>query len=125
MSVHWNAAMISPVEDLDGAPLLRTEVDLDPGHGDVTDARLHVSALGVFKGSSLGMLECKSGTIDVKLSGGVGYVIPKVVTNIINGILSGLNIKYRLVGEGGISSGAPLTLYTDTTTLRACNAGKE
>jgi alpha-L-rhamnosidase len=49
MSVHWNAAMISPVEDLDGAPLLRTEVALDPGHGDVTDARLHVSALGVFE----------------------------------------------------------------------------
>src|SRR4051812_49959138 len=49
MPVHWNAAMISPVEDLDGAPLLRKEVVLDQGHGDVTDARLHVSALGVFE----------------------------------------------------------------------------
>ncbi len=49
MPVHWTAAMISPVEDLDGAPLLRTDVVLDKGHGDVTDARLHVSALGVFE----------------------------------------------------------------------------
>ncbi len=31
MSVHWTAAMISPIDDLDGAPLLRTEVVLDPG----------------------------------------------------------------------------------------------
>ena len=49
MPVHWNAAMISPVEDLDGAPQLRKEVVLDQGHGDVTEARLHVSALGVFE----------------------------------------------------------------------------
>ncbi len=47
--MHWTAAMISPVENLDGAPLLRTEVVLDTGHGDVTDAWLHVSALGVFE----------------------------------------------------------------------------
>ncbi|NUR06717.1 MAG: family 78 glycoside hydrolase catalytic domain [Nocardioidaceae bacterium] len=49
MPVHWTAAMISPVEELDGAPLLRTEVVLDEGHGEVADARLHVSALGVFE----------------------------------------------------------------------------
>src|SRR4051794_22232881 len=49
MPVHWTAAMISPIEDLDGAPLLRKEVVLDEGHGDVTDARLHMSALGVFE----------------------------------------------------------------------------
>ena len=49
MPVQWTAAMISPVEDLDGAPLLRTEVGLDEGHGDVTEAQLHVSALGVFE----------------------------------------------------------------------------
>ena len=49
MTVHWNAAMITPTDELDGAPLLRTEVALDTGHGDVTDARLHVSSLGVFE----------------------------------------------------------------------------
>ena len=46
--------MITPTDELDGAPLLRTEVVLDAGHGDVTDARLHVSALGVFEASSNG-----------------------------------------------------------------------
>jgi alpha-L-rhamnosidase len=51
MSVQWTAAMISPVEDLDGAPLLRKEVQLDQGHGDVAEARLHFSALGVFEAS--------------------------------------------------------------------------
>ena len=82
------------------------------------------SALGVFKGSSMGMIECKSATVDVKLSGGVGYVIPKVVTKLFNSILRGLNIKYSIDGEGGINSGAGRTLYTDTSTLKGCNAGK-
>jgi hypothetical protein len=83
------------------------------------------SALGVFKGSSLGMIECKEATIDVKLSGGVGYVIPKVVTKLFNAILSGLNIKYRIDGEGGFNSGAAQTLYSDTTTMKGCKAGKD
>jgi hypothetical protein len=83
------------------------------------------SALGVFKGSSLGMIECKEATVNVKLSGGVGYVIPKVVTNVFNAILSGLNIKYRITGEGGFDSGAPLTLYNTTSTMKDCSAGKE
>jgi hypothetical protein len=82
------------------------------------------SALGVFKGSSLGMIQCKEATIDVKLSGGVGYVIPKVVTNVFNSILSVLNIKYRITGEGGFTSGAPLTLFNDTSTLRGCQTDK-
>jgi hypothetical protein len=73
----------------------------------------------------MGMLECKEATINVKLSGGVGYVIPKVVTNIFNAILSGLNIKYRITGEGGFDSGAPATLYNATSTMNGCNAGKE
>jgi len=82
------------------------------------------SALGVFKGSSLGMLECKEATVDVKLSGGVGYVIPKVVTSIFNSILSALNIKYRIQGEGGINSGSALTLFNDTSTMKTCKADK-
>ena len=82
------------------------------------------SALGVFKGSSLGMIACKEATLDVKLSGGVGYVIPKVVTTLFNSILSALNIKYRIVGEGGFTSATPLTLYSDTSTMRGCSAGK-
>jgi alpha-L-rhamnosidase len=55
MPVHWTAAMISPVEDLDGAPLLRQEVVLDDGHGVVIDAQLHVSALGIFEATLNGI----------------------------------------------------------------------
>jgi hypothetical protein len=83
------------------------------------------SSLGVFKGSSLGMIACKEATIDVKLSGGVGYVIPKVVTEFFNTVLRGLNIKYRLDGEGSLRSGDSKTLYNDTSTLKGCKAGKE
>ncbi|MCU1382469.1 MAG: hypothetical protein JWL71_1166 [Acidobacteria bacterium] len=83
------------------------------------------SAMGVFKGSSAGMIACKEATIDVKLSAGVGYIIPKVVTKLFNAILSALNIKYRIDGEGSLSAGSPQTLFTDTSTLKGCNAGKE
>ena len=50
MPVQWTAAMISPVEDLDGAPLLRTEVVLDEGHGDVTEAQLARHRPGCLRG---------------------------------------------------------------------------
>ena len=41
--------MISPAEELVGAPLLRREVTLDDGHGAVASATLHVSSLGIFE----------------------------------------------------------------------------
>jgi alpha-L-rhamnosidase len=40
--------MISPDKDLAGAPLLRSEVRLDAGHGNVAEASLHATAQGVF-----------------------------------------------------------------------------
>jgi hypothetical protein len=81
-------------------------------------------SIGVFKGSSMGMIQCEEGTIDVKMSAGVGYVIPKVVTNIFNGILKALNIKYRIDGEGSLQAGSPITLYGKTLTLPGCHADK-
>ncbi|WP_255954942.1 alpha-L-rhamnosidase [Streptomyces odontomachi] len=51
MSVQWSASMISPAKELGSAPLLRKEFALDPGHGEVRDAWLHLSALGVFEAS--------------------------------------------------------------------------
>ncbi len=45
MFSEWSAAMISPVEDFAGAPLLRTEFALDDGHGAVMSAELAVSSL--------------------------------------------------------------------------------
>ena len=49
MPVQWSASMISPAEELAAAPLLRREVGLDPGHGEVASASLHVSSLGIFE----------------------------------------------------------------------------
>jgi alpha-L-rhamnosidase len=48
MPPTWNATMIGSDEDFHGAPLLRTEVALDGGHGAVTGALLHATARGVF-----------------------------------------------------------------------------
>ena len=49
MYAEWSAAMISPVDDFAGAPLLRAEFALDDGHGAVVSAELAVSSLGVFE----------------------------------------------------------------------------
>ena len=49
MYAEWSAAMISPVDDFAGAPLLRAEFALDDGHGAVMSAELAVSSLGVFE----------------------------------------------------------------------------
>jgi alpha-L-rhamnosidase len=49
MSLTWSAAPITPDEDFDGAPLLRTEFDLEEGHGLITLATLHATAHGVFE----------------------------------------------------------------------------
>ncbi|QSE85227.1 family 78 glycoside hydrolase catalytic domain [Rhodococcus koreensis] len=43
--------MIGPDEDYSGAPILRREVGLEPGHGDVADAVLYATARGVFTAS--------------------------------------------------------------------------
>ncbi|BAL89931.1 putative alpha-L-rhamnosidase [Actinoplanes missouriensis 431] len=42
-----NAHMISPAVELGSAPLFRTEISPDPGHGDVAAATLRISSLGV------------------------------------------------------------------------------
>ncbi len=42
-------AMVAPDDDFDGAPLLRGEVTLEPGHGEVTAVRLSATAHGVFE----------------------------------------------------------------------------
>jgi alpha-L-rhamnosidase len=49
MSLTWSAVPITPNEDFDGAPLLRTEFGLEDGHGPITRATLHATAHGVFE----------------------------------------------------------------------------
>ncbi|GGI78745.1 family 78 glycoside hydrolase catalytic domain [Pseudarthrobacter scleromae] len=48
-STPWLAAMISPEQDFDGAPLLRKEFQLAEGHGGVARATLRATAFGVYE----------------------------------------------------------------------------
>ncbi|HKU03210.1 MAG TPA: alpha-L-rhamnosidase N-terminal domain-containing protein, partial [Arthrobacter sp.] len=50
-STPWHAAMITPENDFDGAPLLRREFTLDEGHGGVAKATLRATALGIYEAS--------------------------------------------------------------------------
>lgn len=43
----WTARFVAPDDAFDGAPLLRREVALETGHGDVVSATLRLSALGI------------------------------------------------------------------------------
>ncbi|MFJ6157582.1 family 78 glycoside hydrolase catalytic domain [Pseudarthrobacter sp. NPDC092184] len=45
----WQAAMITPAEDFDGAPFLRKEFQLAEGHGGVARATLGATAFGVYE----------------------------------------------------------------------------
>jgi hypothetical protein len=82
------------------------------------------SAVGVFKGSDLGMIPCKEATLVVRLSGGVGYQIPKSVSDAINTVLRTLGIKHRIEGEGGLSPVDPLTIINSSSALKGCKAGE-
>lgn len=48
-STPWHAAMITPDEEFDGAPLLRREFRLAEGHGAVSKATLRATAFGVYE----------------------------------------------------------------------------
>ena len=58
------------------------------------------------------------------MAGGIGYLIPKPVTDVINFILGTLRINYRVDGEGGLAVKQPLTIINKTQTLPGCGAGK-
>jgi alpha-L-rhamnosidase len=49
MSLTWSALPIAADEDFDGAPLLRTEFELEEGHGQIAGAALHATAHGIFE----------------------------------------------------------------------------
>jgi len=48
-STPWRAAMITPENDFDGAPLLRKEFTLEEGHGGMVKATLRATAFGVYE----------------------------------------------------------------------------
>jgi len=84
------------------------------------------STIGITRTSDAGMVKCNQATLIVGLIGGVGYVIPRPVTNAINAVLRALNIKYQILGEGGFSSD-PMTIVNKTThapASRACGGAE-
>src|SRR5215218_1430740 len=46
---EWSAAMLSPDQDFDGAPLLRRQFDLDQDRGPISSAMLHATAQGLLE----------------------------------------------------------------------------
>ena len=82
------------------------------------------TAIGAFRNSDIGMLRCNGAVLDIKLSGGVGYVIPKAVTNLINSFLSALNIGFRIRGEGGLEPGPAITVVNKSSSQGGCNVDK-
>ena len=82
------------------------------------------SAVGAFRNSDIGMLKCNGAVLDVKLSGGVGYVIPKAITNLLNSVLQSLNLKFRIKGEGGLEPGPAITVVNKSSSQGGCNVDK-
>jgi hypothetical protein len=78
------------------------------------------TAVGAFRNSDIGMLACNGATLNISMNGGVGYLIPKSITNLINSVLSALNIRYRITGEGGIEPSEALTIINKTSQFGGC-----
>jgi hypothetical protein len=78
------------------------------------------TAVGAFRGSAIGLLACNGATLVISLNGGIGYLIPKSITNLINSVLSLLNIKYRITGEGGLEPSTPQTIINQTNQIGGC-----
>ncbi|MEP6885256.1 MAG: hypothetical protein ABJC66_10950 [Gammaproteobacteria bacterium] len=83
------------------------------------------TAVGAFRSSAIGMIACNGATLVVALNGGVGYFIPKSVTALINSVLSLLNIKYRVTGQGGLQPSTPLTIINKTNQIGGCKPPDE
>ncbi len=83
------------------------------------------TAVGAFRNSDIGMIACNGATLNISMTGGVGYLIPKSITNLINSVLSALNIKYRITGEGGLEPSAPLTIINKTSQIGGCKPPEE
>jgi hypothetical protein len=79
-----------------------------------------LTALGVTQGSTVGLIQCKGGTLDSSLTGGVGYSIPQPVTDAINFVLRALNVN-QIKSQGGLQAGA-LRLFhgSEEPTTKLC-----
>jgi hypothetical protein len=83
------------------------------------------TAVGAFRNSDIGMIACNGATLNISMNGGVGYLIPKSITNLINSVLSALNITYRVTGEGGLEPSEPLTIINKTSQIGGCKPDED
>ncbi|HEX7094552.1 MAG TPA: hypothetical protein VF183_01625 [Acidimicrobiales bacterium] len=60
-----------------------------------------ISSFGVTNGSDLGIVKCKGGSLDIFLGAGIGYQVPKPVTDAINFFLRALNLG-QIQQTGGV-----------------------
>ena len=81
------------------------------------------SALGLFKGSDLGMIPCREVTLVMNMWGGVGYTMPRIIAKVINSFLSFVGIKQEIQAEGSLAPSPSVELYNNTKTLPGCRAG--
>ncbi len=71
------------------------------------------------------MLRCNRSTLVANLNGGVGYLIPKAIADLINSVLRALNIKYEIRGEDGLEPGKALTVIRQSSQIGGCNIDKD
>ncbi len=83
------------------------------------------SAVGLARLHDIGMVECMRAPLEIKLTGGVGYLIPQSVTSAINFILRKLNVKYQIKGEGGLEPSQPMTLHSSESNKGGCPTDKK
>lgn len=73
-----------------------------------------ITSFSVTRGSDLGLVLCKGGSLDMVLGGGVGYSIPQPIVKGINLILSALNLK-QIERTGGMEFARKTLIHlTDT-----------
>jgi hypothetical protein len=76
--------------------------------------------LGAVKSSAIGMIPCNAATFTMGLTAGVGYLIPKSITNAINFVLRALNVQ-EIAGEAGLEPKA-MNIINQTTYHPQSNA---
>jgi hypothetical protein len=64
------------------------------------------TSVTALKQSSIAMVDCRQATVDMSISAGVGWSIPKIVAKVINFFLSVLNVKPIKSSGSFIESGA-------------------
>jgi hypothetical protein len=98
-------------------------------HGDTLDTRtqilLMVLIAALLPGCTKRHEQGSGSGLNISMNGGVGYLIPRSITNLINSVLSALNIRYRVTGEGGIEPSEPLTIINKTSQLGGCKPDED